>query len=78
MKAKGTEPLTPGMGAKSKAERITNGTPALNSQGRYLPAFDVLLSTYVPTIGSQKTLMIRTKRNINPAVAVLMVLTVSM
>ncbi|OLU22547.1 hypothetical protein BOQ07_20380, partial [Klebsiella michiganensis] len=50
----------------------------LNSQGRYLPAFDVLLSTYVPTIGSQKTLMIRTKRNINPAVAVLMVLTVSM
>ncbi|STV72630.1 Uncharacterised protein [Klebsiella michiganensis] len=41
MKAKGTEPLTPGMGAKSKAERITNGTPALNSQGRYLPAFDV-------------------------------------
>lgn len=51
---------------------------ALNSQGRYLPAFDVLLSTYVPTIGSQKTLMIRTKRNINPAVAVLMVFTVSM
>lgn len=48
-----------------KAERITSGIPALKSQGD-ICQHELRLSTYVPTIGSQMTLMMRTKRNINP------------